>query len=161
MDKKNKNSIDRRDFMGIATWAIGGLISAGMGIPAIAYVIGPALKDNTSQDWIRLGSMSKVEIGVPTLFKTKVKRQTGWIEEENELSVYVITDNGRDFVAMSNICTHLACRVRWIAENQQFFCPCHNAIFDKEAMWSLARRRDHLTAIPSRSRMTSCSSDSY
>jgi Rieske Fe-S protein len=76
--------------------------------------------------------MTKVEIGVPTLFRTKVKRQTGWIEEENELSVYVFTENGRDFVAMSNICTHLACRVRWIAKNQQFFCPCHNAIFDKE-----------------------------
>lgn len=120
--------------MGIATWAIGGLISAGMGIPAIAYIIGPALKDTKAQNWIRLGSVSKVEIGVPTLFKTKVKRQTGWVVEEDELSVYVLTDNGRDYVAMSNICTHLACRVRWIAENQQFFCPCHNAIFDKEGI---------------------------
>lgn len=118
--------------MGIATWAIGGLISAVMGIPAIAYIIGPALKDSNAKDWIRLGSVTKVEIGVPTLFKTKIKRQTGWVVEEDELSVYVLTDNGRDFVAMSNICTHLACRVRWIAENQQFFCPCHNAIFDKE-----------------------------
>jgi Rieske Fe-S protein len=73
-----------------------------------------------------------VEIGIPTLFKAKVKLQTGWIIEEQELSVYVLTDNARDYVAMSNICTHLACRVRWISDREQFFCPCHNAIFDKE-----------------------------
>ena len=118
--------------MGLATWAAGGLISAGMGIPVIAYIIGPALEDDATQSWLRLGPVSKVGIGVPTLFKTKIKRQAGWVVEEEELSVYVLTDNGSDFVAMSNICTHLACRVRWIAEDEQFFCPCHNAVFDKE-----------------------------
>jgi hypothetical protein len=43
-------------------WAIGGLISAGMGVPAIAYIIGPALQNNKTQNWIHLGSMSKVEL---------------------------------------------------------------------------------------------------
>jgi Rieske Fe-S protein len=52
--------------------------------------------------------------------------------EEEKLSVYVLMDNGRDFVAMSNICTHLACRVRWISDREQFFCPCHDGVFDKE-----------------------------
>jgi menaquinol-cytochrome c reductase iron-sulfur subunit len=128
----DKPSISRRDFLGIATWAIGGLISLGMGIPAIAYIIGPALKRVESQEWIRLGAASKVEIGVPTLFKTKIERQTGWITSETELSIYVITENGRDFAAMSNVCTHLGCRVRWNADQEQFFCPCHNAVFDKD-----------------------------
>jgi len=108
------------------------LISLGMGIPAIAYIIGPALKRIERQEWIRLGAASKVEIGVPTLFKTKIERQTGWITNETESSIYVITENGRDFAAMSNICTHLGCRVRWNADQEQFFCPCHNAVFDKD-----------------------------
>jgi menaquinol-cytochrome c reductase iron-sulfur subunit len=129
----NENEdFSRRNFLGLATWAIGGLISLGMGIPAIAYIIGPALKRIDSQEWIRLGSASKVELGIPTLFKAKIERQTGWIINETELSVYVLTENGRDFEAMSNICTHLGCRVRWIANQEQFFCPCHNAIFDKD-----------------------------
>ncbi|HSR47182.1 MAG TPA: ubiquinol-cytochrome c reductase iron-sulfur subunit, partial [Anaerolineales bacterium] len=38
---------------------------------------------------------------------------------------------GRNYIAMSNICTHLGCRVRWIDDRSEFFCPCHNAIFDK------------------------------
>lgn len=130
--EEQKKEVSRRDFMQTIIWAIGGLISLGMGIPAVAYVIGPAIKRNQDQNWIRLGSTSKVELGVPTLFKTKIRRQTGWIVNEEELSIYVLTDNGRDFIAMSNICTHLGCRVRWIVEQDEFFCPCHNGIFDKE-----------------------------
>jgi Rieske Fe-S protein len=33
---------------------------------------------------------------------------------------------------MSNICTHLGCRVRWIADQESFFCPCHNGVFDAQ-----------------------------
>lgn len=127
-----ERQIGRRQFLSITTWAIGGVISAGLAIPAIAYIVGPALKREEAQDWIRLGPASKVELGTPTLFKTKIKQQTGWIVNEQELTVYVLTENGRDFIAMSNICTHLSCRVRWIAAQGQFFCPCHNGIFGKD-----------------------------
>jgi menaquinol-cytochrome c reductase iron-sulfur subunit len=123
--------LSRRNFLGIATWAIGGLISAALGVPAIAYVLGPALKRQEAQEWIRVGSTAKVELGTPTLFKAKIERQTGWVVNEEELSIYLLTENGRDFVAMSSICTHLGCRVRWIADQEHFFCPCHNAVFDK------------------------------
>jgi len=124
--------LDRRDFMSISTFTIGGLIGLGITIPAIRYLVGSALQEHEEMDWIRLGSTSKVEIGTPTLFKVNIQRQTGWIVNEEELSVFVLTENNRDFIALSNICTHLGCRVRWISEQGQFFCPCHNAIFDKD-----------------------------
>ncbi|MGD8760076.1 MAG: ubiquinol-cytochrome c reductase iron-sulfur subunit [Anaerolineales bacterium] len=127
-----KKEVSRRQFMSAVTWAIGALIGVGLGIPAIAYLIGPALRRSEEQIWIRLGSASKVELGIPTLFKARIERKTGWIVTEQELSVYVRTDNGRDFVAMSSICTHLGCRVRWISDQEQFFCPCHTAAFDQE-----------------------------
>lgn len=124
--------LNRREFMKTATGAIAGLITAALAIPAVAYIVGPALKDSDAEEWIPLGSTSKVEIGTPTLFKAKVERQTGWIVNETELSVYVLTDDGRTYVAMSNTCTHLGCRVRWIGDQEQFFCPCHNASFRKD-----------------------------
>jgi len=125
------NSTSRRSFLGFATWAIGGLIGAGMVVPSIIYLIGPALRREKAQDWISLGLVSKVEPGTPTLFKFKIMRQSGWIVNEEEVSLYVYTEDGRDFIALSNICTHLGCRVRWIEDQSEFFCPCHNASFDK------------------------------
>jgi Rieske Fe-S protein len=131
----NENKrIDRRGFLGLATWAIGGLISLMMGIPAIAYILGPALAKKEDSDWVRLGSIKKVELGTPTLFKIKMEHQTGWIVDEETHSVYILTENGREFIAMSNICTHLGCRVRWIADREQFFCPCHVGVFDKQGL---------------------------
>ncbi len=132
MEVEEEIKTSRRSFLSIATWTIGGVIGIGIGIPAVAYIIGPALKRTDAEEWFRLGSTSKVELNTPTLFKVKIERQTGWIVNEEELSFYVLTENGRDYIAMSNICTHLGCRVRWISEQEQFFCPCHNAAFAKD-----------------------------
>ena len=128
---EDKDQLSRRNFLAIAIGAIGAVIGIVMAIPAVAYVIGPALQRKTSENWVRLGPISKVELGTPTLFKTTVETQTGWILTEEEFSVYVLTEDGRDYIALSNICTHLGCRVRWITDQGQYFCPCHNAAFDK------------------------------
>lgn len=125
-----ENQLSRRSFLSTAVFAIGGFISLVLAFPAVAYIIGPSLQRTKNENWVRIGSTSKVEIGTPSLFKTVVENQTGWITSEEEISTYVITENGRDYSALSNICTHLGCRVRWIPDSEQFFCPCHNGIFD-------------------------------
>jgi len=128
---QSKKKIDRRDFMKATIVSIGGIIGAAIGIPAIPYIIGPAQKQDAA-DWIRLGAVSKVELNVPTLFKLTLETQTGWVNSEEEFSVYVLTENGQDYTVMSNVCTHLGCRVRWIPEQGEFFCPCHNGVFAKD-----------------------------
>ncbi len=127
----SNTEITRRHFMSVAIAAISSFIGAAVGLPGIAYIIGPALKKET-EDWVSLGAISKVEPGSPTLFKTTIERQTGWITDQEEVSAYVLTEDGQNYVAMSNICTHLGCRVRWIAEQERFFCPCHNGVFGKD-----------------------------
>ena len=127
----DEDRIKRESFLKIAIVGIGGFIGFSLGIPAVGYIVSPARLENQSQEWIRVGSTSKVEIGTPTLFKIKIERKTGWIVNEDELSLYVLTEDGRNYIVMSNICTHLGCRIRWIADKGQFFCPCHNGIFDK------------------------------
>jgi menaquinol-cytochrome c reductase iron-sulfur subunit len=124
------NELSRRDFMQTAIWGIGGLIGVGFGITAAVYVVGPALAKQQTSTWVPLGPASKVETGTPTLFSFSLQTQTGWISSNEEISVYVLTTDGRTYIAMSNICTHLGCHVRWIDDQQKFFCPCHNGQFD-------------------------------
>ena len=124
--------VGRRNFLGLLTWGIGGLISLGLGVPGVIYLLGPALRREVAETWIALGAASKVELGTPTLFKASVQRQAGWIVSQEQLSVYVLSEDSREFIAMSNICTHLGCRIRWIADDEQFFCPCHNGVYDKQ-----------------------------
>jgi menaquinol-cytochrome c reductase iron-sulfur subunit len=131
MKERSQPASGRRDFMKAAIFGIGGLIGAAVGLPAIAYIVGPALQQSADL-WIRLGAISKVELNNPTLFKTTVQTQTGWINTQEEVSAYVLTENGQDFEVISNICTHLGCRVRWIAEDGKFHCPCHNGVFAKD-----------------------------
>lgn len=126
-----KQQVNRRRFLSAAIAAMGSLIGAVIGVPAVAYVIGPALKER-AEDWVQLGAINKVDLGHPTLFKTTIERQTGWISAQEEVAAYVLTENGQDFAAISNVCTHLGCRVRWIEGEEQFFCPCHNGIFGKD-----------------------------
>ena len=129
--KQTQEKMGRRDFMKVAIVSIGSAIAAAIGLPAIAYIVGPALKKGTDT-WIRLGAVGKIELDQPTLFKTIIETQTGWINAEEEFSAYVLTANGQDFTVMSNICTHLGCRVRWIPDQDGFFCPCHNGVFAKD-----------------------------
>lgn len=35
-----------------------------------------------------------------------------------------------DFVALGSTCPHLGCQVHWEGQNNRFFCPCHNGIFE-------------------------------
>ena len=124
-------STGRRKFMSSVIVALSGLIGTVVGLPAIAYLIGPALQQKT-EEWVQLGAISKVEPGTPTLFKTTIERQTGWIKADEELSAYVLTEDGQTYAAISNVCTHLGCRVRWIADKKYYICPCHNGVFDKD-----------------------------
>ena len=32
--------------------------------------------------------------------------------------------------ARSLWCTHTGCEVRWMADRQEYFCPCHDGVFD-------------------------------
>lgn len=127
---KDQKETSRRDFMKTSLSVVGGLIGAALGIPAVAFVVGPALKRD-QVNWLRVGPVSQVEPGGPTLFKPRVTRQNGWAVEEDEVGVFVLTEDGRRYTALSNICTHLGCRVRWISEDEQFHSPCHHGIFDK------------------------------
>ena len=56
--------------------------------------------------------------------KSKVSKSEAR-EEGGEDSI-----TAESFLALSSVCPHLGCRVHWEGQNNRFFCPCHNGIFD-------------------------------
>ncbi len=124
--------VDRRGFLARAVKWMVGVVAAAIGIPAVAYMVGPSTKAGSRAEVVALGSAGSVEMGTPTLFKTTVERTAGYLTVQEDLSVYVKTEDGRDFVGLSNICTHLGCRVRWVEDRRQFYCPCHAGVFDED-----------------------------
>ena len=45
-----------------------------------------------------------------------------------------VSGEAGDFVALSSVCPHLGCNVHWEAQNDRYFCPCHNGTFDPEGV---------------------------
>ena len=129
---KNKILINRRDFLSITSWTIGGFISAGIVIPPITYIIGPALHSDKTQSWSRLGSTSKTELGTRHYSKLRFNgRLVGLLTVKNFRSMRfrmkAVTPS-----AVSNVCAHLGCRARWVSDREQFYWPCHAGVCDRE-----------------------------
>ena len=124
------HEVSRRDFVTVITAAVGTLIGAVVGLPAIGYLLSPAMKAQTSEAKVALGPLENYPEGIPTLFNFTRTKINGWEKTVNSYGVYVLRQ-GESATVLSNICTHLSCRVTWQDADQEYHCPCHDAAFGK------------------------------
>ena len=108
------------------------VMAAMVGLPAVGYLISPATKKQESEAWIPAGEVDSYPIGVPTLFSFTRTKINGWEKTVNSHGVYILrkSEAENDILTLSNVCTHLSCRVSWDEETQVYPCPCHDAHFD-------------------------------
>ncbi len=121
--------MSRREFVSIVTAAAGTVMGAIIGIPAIGYLIAPALQKVTAEAWIPVGPVSNFQVGVPSLFNFNRTTISGWVQTVNSYGVYIVKQQDGSLLALSNKCTHLSCRVNWKQEDSAYVCPCHDAWF--------------------------------
>jgi menaquinol-cytochrome c reductase iron-sulfur subunit len=121
--------MSRREFVGIVTAAVGTFMGAVLGIPAINYLIAPALKKESADVWIPAGPVENYPVGIPTLFNFNRTKVNGWEKTVNSYGVYILRHEDGSILALSNRCTHLSCRVNWKTETSVYQCPCHDALF--------------------------------
>ena len=122
--------MSRKEFVGIVTAAVGSVMGALIGIPAVGYLIAPALTKDSATAWIPAGPLENYPVGTPTLFNFNRTKVNGWEKTVNSYGVYVIRHEDNSITALSNTCTHLSCRVNWTVDAGAYICPCHDAYFD-------------------------------
>ena len=119
---------DRRDFLGSASKAAmaAGLIGGYGGFAAIALrFLYPSGGDD--RFWQFVSQTDEIKVGESILYRGP-SGETITIARQHR------NGDADDFVALSSTCPHLGCQVRWEGQNDRFFCPCHNGVFDPSGL---------------------------
>ena len=109
------SDLSRRSFLS-TTWKV------GFGLLAAAGVI-------TTWDLLKPTLAAGFDVIVKTVAPEAVP-SSGVLEVPKARGYLVKTED--DVLALSEVCTHLGCRVPYIDENTRFECPCHGSKFTRE-----------------------------
>jgi Rieske Fe-S protein len=126
--------LSRNEFVKIATVVLGSIMGAVVGLPAIGYLLSPALRKESSDAWISAGPIESYPVGTPTLFTFTRTTINGWEKTVNSYGAYIYRETDQEVTAFDNTCTHLSCRVTWQDGEQIYWCPCHDGAFDAEGV---------------------------
>jgi Rieske Fe-S protein len=123
-NKKDPGAADRRSFLektskgAMAAGLVGGY--GGLGAIALRYLY-PARPDEVA--WQFVTETETIDVGQSLLYQGPAGETINIARQARE-------GGAGDFIALSSTCPHLGCQVRWEAQNDRFFCPCHNGVFD-------------------------------
>ena len=135
--RATRSGIPRRDFLGVATVCLGGLVALVLGIPGLAYILSPLRRKAQEGAFHTLTRLKQLEIGVPRSFAIIEERQDSWVKYPREPvgSVWLIRQPaGSDppVLALQSECPHLGCAINLKADGTGFLCPCHTSAYTLE-----------------------------
>ena len=126
------SGMNRRKFMEIGIYAIGGTMVTVSGVTLVRFAVGPSFVKKRSK-WVEVelgnnpaggGSFERVVLE----YDTKV----GWINKKARKLAYVKRTKEDEVIAISAGCTHLGCIVTWDDQQRIFKCPCHDGRYDAD-----------------------------
>ncbi len=118
----------RRGFYESSIFALAAAINIAMAVPSLAYLL-LSKKAKSATGWTDASSLSALPTGTPTRVRIHRERQDAWKKSVEELTVWAVKKSDSDVVVYSPQCTHLGCGYRWVEEDKEFFCPCHDSGF--------------------------------
>jgi quinol---cytochrome c reductase iron-sulfur subunit, bacillus type len=127
---ENQENITRRRWLVGIFWGAISLVGAGIGLPLIIYFCGPILRKTRTRR-IKLGRVGDFAAGVPQRVEVTYYRVSAWITESARQIAWVVrrSESAAEFDVFDPHCTHLGCAYNWVAEANEFQCPCHNGKF--------------------------------
>jgi Rieske Fe-S protein len=124
---------DQPDRRGFLKWisVIGGVITGALaGVPSLVALISPGFKGRSEENWIELGEAEFFDWEIPIRVDVPETVRDAWDERRVVQSVWIWTDDGENFRVYHGRCTHLSCAYHYMEEEEYFFCPCHQGIYD-------------------------------
>ena len=123
-----KPAVERRELLVKGICAGCALICAGLGAPAVPYLLSPQ-KGQSRIAWINAGELSDFPPGSPQTVRFQIGRADGWTIAGEQASAWVVNQAAGRVTAFSPACTHLGCLYRWQPAAHEFVCPCHGSRF--------------------------------
>lgn len=110
----------RRSFLKKLVGMTVGLTGVLFAVPAVRYLL-PA-GGGEGQDFLTSADGNPVT-------ESDIREGSSFIGLSKDGPVIVLKRAGR-LAAFSAVCTHLGCLVKWLPNEEVFFCPCHAGRFD-------------------------------
>jgi cytochrome b6-f complex iron-sulfur subunit len=110
--------LERRTAM---QWLIRGFLSLwGLGAAALgaAFLKAPSPERRPEEGLVRCGSLSSLQVSDVRFVP------------HGSSPLFVVRTSPTEVAAVSAICTHLRCIIKWSQETRRFVCPCHAGAFD-------------------------------
>lgn len=113
--EQEKAKITRRNFLQSSLKALGALALLELGGAGFLFLRSHTL-DGEFGGVITVGA---VEEFIP-----------GSVVEYEEGNFFLVRNKEGGFLSIYRRCPHLGCTVKWVADKEKFYCPCHSASFD-------------------------------
>lgn len=142
--------ISRRSFFG-ALLGVGGVaMSALLAAPVLRYVLYPLYSKSALSKWSKIGLVDSLPPAgsPPAKMEITFRRLDGWRETVTTESVYVERKADGTIRVFSSICPHLGCTVQWNTSRNDFLCPCHGSVFNREGKHVAGPARRGMDPLP-------------
>lgn len=118
-DEPARPTLDRRSAL---AWLGRGFLA--LWIPAIgammaSFLKAPAEESRPGEKQLKAGKLSTLAVGDARLVS------------HSDEPVFVVRVAESQVLAVSAVCTHMRCILRWKRDNGTFLCPCHDGAFDR------------------------------
>ena len=120
----------REGFLTLLILSVGGVASVAYGIPIVAFVLSPLVKQEPKV-WRDVGADSSFKLGqtVQVDFKYPDQPNSSWAGSTQYTAAWLRKLSPGNYTAFASYCTHLGCPVHWVSAPQIFLCPCHGSVF--------------------------------
>jgi menaquinol-cytochrome c reductase iron-sulfur subunit len=125
----SEQDVTRRSFMVRTIIGIFVFIGAVLAVPFGGFGILPVLKKKDI-GWSDTGTVNDLKVNEPQERRFFQIVKSGWQEEKQERSIWIVRRQDNSVTAYSPNCPHLGCGYRWFDAEQRFKCPCHASVFD-------------------------------